>query len=421
MKKQSTPKILVVAESIDIDESSGAKASLGIIQNLHVAGFELLVYHYSRKEIDLPGIVTINIPENRKSILFFLSRIERYLRKYLKLKLHKPLEKTFGFSFTLFNDRSSIVGALKKEKEFSPDLVFTLSKGGSFRPHHALLQIPEWHSKWVAYMHDPYPMHLYPKPYPWKEPGFRQKEEFIRLISEKAKFPVFPGLLLKEWMGQFFPGFLERGKVIPHQISERELENQTQYPEFFNPEKFNLLHAGNLLQARNPKGLVEAFELFLQQNPEAEKVSQLNLIGRAGHHDGFLRNQKEKIPQLKVISENIRFSEVSLLQNNAAVNIILEAKSNISPFLPGKFPHCVMANKPILHLGPENSETKRLLGEKYLYSAEIDDVSKIAELISALFLKWESDKNLYLNRPDLEEYLSASHLKEVVDSILAET
>lgn len=409
-------KILIVAESIDVEDSSGAKGRVALIRNLQKAGFEPIVYHYSGKNISLENIPCVPMQENRRSMLFFLSRMERYLRYYLKLQLNRPLEKIFGFSFTLLNDRNSMISALKKIN-FLPELVFTLSKGGSFRPHHALLQLPQWHDRWVAYMHDPYPMHLYPKPYPWKEPGYKQKEEFIGKIAENARFPVFPSLLLKEWMGQFFEGYRLKGNVIPHQL-DSTYEATGTLPDYFNEKKFNLLHAGNLLQARQPQGLVQAFEDFLIRVPEARQEARLLLIGRTGHHTQYLMSKAAEHHEIEVIPENRSFSEVSLLQEKSCVNIILEAKSEISPFLPGKFAHCVKADKPIFHLGPKNSETRRLLGEKYSYAAGIDEVTKISKILEELYFRWKQDNSVKLDRPDLEEYLSPAYLKEIVKKLL---
>ena len=128
-----------------------------------------------------------------------------------------------------------------------------------------------------------------------------------------------------------------------------------------------MLHAGNLLQARQPQGSFEAFESFLSRVPEAREEARLILVGRTGHHTQYLNSKAREHPEIVVIPENRSFREVSLLQEKSSVNIILEAKSEISPFLPGKFAHCVKADKPILHLGPEKSETKRLLGNEYPY------------------------------------------------------
>src|SRR5690606_17701551 len=133
-----------------------------------------------------------SIKENRRSLLYLLSRIERHIRYKLKIRFGPPLEKIFGFSFTLLNDRNSIEKALRGIQDFQPDIVLTLSKGGSFRPHHALLRMPGWHKKWVAYIHDPYPMHLYPRPYAWMEPGYKHKYNFVKAMTLKAAHLAFP-------------------------------------------------------------------------------------------------------------------------------------------------------------------------------------------------------------------------------------
>ena len=407
-------RILIVVESIDVDDSSGSKANVALIKNLQLAGYDLRIYHYTLKDIRLPGIDCRAIKENRRSLLFFLSRTERYLRDYLKLKLHEPLQNKFGFSFTLFNDRNSIVNALQKDRDFKPDLILTLSKGGSFRPHQALLKMTELHSKWVAYMHDPYPMHHYPKPFTWYEPGYKKKEKFVRKLSEKAAFAAFPSMLLKEWMGQFYPKFLEKGVVIPHQITQSD-EKDSRFPDYFDPDKFNILHAGNLLGARDPKVLLDSFIEFLKRNPGAGEEAQLIFLG--GNNER-VEKAAGKNRNVYASREYVSFQKVFSMQQQTAVNVILEAKAEISPFLPGKFPHCINAEKPILLLGPPKSEARRLLGEDYPYWSEIDDEENITRLIEVLYCAWKTaPEELNLKRPDLQRYLSEVHLKEVLDGI----
>ena len=51
--------ILVVAESLDINKYSGAKANFAFVQNLFLAGFSTKVLHYSRKKIDFEGLNNI--------------------------------------------------------------------------------------------------------------------------------------------------------------------------------------------------------------------------------------------------------------------------------------------------------------------------------------------------------------------------
>lgn len=406
-------KILVVVDSINIEDSSGSKANVALIHNLVAAGFEVEVYHYTLNNIQLAGVNCFAIPEIKYSPLYFLSRTQRVLSRNFNINMADFLERIFGFSFTFFNDTNSIIKALKK-RIFQPDLVMTLSKGASFRPHYALLKLPELHAKWMAYVHDPYPIHYYPRPYNWIEVSYRQKQQFFLAVSQKAKYSAFPSLLLQEWMGSYFHNFNKTGVIIPHQNAEYQIKNN-EFPTYFDVSKFNIVHAGNLMAQRSPEGLIEGFKLFLNQNPEARGETKLLLLGNATDHKLLLDEYQKSNPEIYIYNGSIAFDEVFLLQKNASVNVILEAKSEISPFLPAKFPHCVAANQVILSLAPYYSETRRLLGEDYPYWSEQDDVDKIASIIEKLFQLWKRNPdNLLLNRRDLEDYLSIDYLKKVI-------
>lgn len=406
-------KILVVVDSINVEDSSGSKANVAMIHNLVEAGFEVLVYHYTLKNIQLAGVACFAIPEIKYSPLYFLSRLQRVLSRNFNINLASFLEKLFGFSFTFFNDTNGIVKALRKSN-FEADLVLTLSKGASFRPHYAVLQLPKLHDKWMAYVHDPYPFHYYPRPYTWVESSYKQKEIFFTQVSEKAKHSAFPSQLLLEWMCSYYPNFLETGVIIPHQNATYHIQISS-LPDYFDAAKFNLLHAGNLMKQRSPEGLLAGFKLFLNKNPEAAKECKLILLGNASYHSKMLEEYQVNNPEIFIFNGNVPFDIVYNLQKNVTVNIILESKSEISPFLPAKFPHCVEANKSILSLAPYYSETRRLLGHDYPYWAEQDDIEQIASLMGKMYRLWKQHPdNLLLNRKDLVEYLSADNLKKIV-------
>lgn len=410
-------KILIITESIDINDSSATKGRIALIQNLKKCGYILKVYHYTRKDISIKNIECLAIKEKRVTFFYLLSKIQILLWRIFKLNINPFFEKKIGFTFSFFNDAYSIRKGLEKEKDFNPDLVLTLSKAASFRTHKALLKLPKWHSKWLAYIHDPYPMHFYPRPYNWVAPGYYQKQEFFRAVSKKSAHAIFPSLLLKEWMGSYYPDFLERGIVVPHQITDEAYEDIDQ-PKYFKKNHFTILHAGSLMKPRNPKGLVEAFEKFLNTNEEAKAHSQLLILGKKTYFEAYLNNKQSQLPQIYLSDGYVAFEDVQHIQNNVSVNVILEAKSEISPFLPGKFPHCVKANKPILYLGPKQSETLRLLGEDYMFYSEIDDINLIASHIEQLYFNWkQANGHNLLNRQDLEAYLSYQNLKTSIEKI----
>lgn len=412
-----SPRIIVIVDSIDVNESSGSKANVAFISSLLKAGFKASVYHYSKKEIELNGAYCTLIKEN-KGLFYFLSRFQRVVQRIFKVNWAKYLESVFGFSFTFFNDVNSITSELKKINISTFDLALTLSQAASFRPHYAINKLPEFHNKWMAYIHDPYPFSKYPNPYDWKEPGYKIKERFFNEVSLNAKYSAFPSTLLKDHVGRHFPNFKKTECIIPHQLIGKKPE-AVKLPSFFDKTKFNVLHAGSLMKQRNPLGLLKGFDKFLKDVPEARVNAVLILMGSAVYHEDTLHQYLKKIPQLKVNFSTVPFKEMLGLQDKVTANIILEANAEISPFLPGKFPHCVSANKPIIHLGPEVSETRYLLGESYPYAAQIDDVEAISNIFAKLYDKWLKNKNeLTLNRKDLEDYLSEKFLKNQLEAIV---
>ena len=109
-------RILVVVESVDVNDSSGSKANVALIQNLATCGFDMQVFHYTRKKIQLDSIPCFSIPEKKWNFLYLLSRTERVFTRLTKINLNPYLESWFGFSFTFFNDTNSIASEVKKQK-----------------------------------------------------------------------------------------------------------------------------------------------------------------------------------------------------------------------------------------------------------------------------------------------------------------
>jgi len=407
--------IFIISESIDIEDSSASKVNVALILNLAKIGYNVKVLHYTRKNIQLEGVECVSMPEIKFSINYFLSRLQRIFQRLTKIDISKPLEKVFGNSFTFFNDTKSISKAVNKYYK-NEGLIITLSKGASFRPHYAMLSLPKLYDKWLAYVHDPFPFHFYPRPYNWVQPGYQFKESFFRSVSEKAKYSGFPSLLLKDWMGSYFPDFDKTGIIIPHQnLSLKETSKNIDIT-YFDKEKFTILHAGNLMKQRPPHGLLNGFKLFLNRNIEAKQNSKLIFLGNANYHKDYLLSEMND--SIFWSQGNVPYAEVEMLQNNVSVNVILESKSEISPFLPGKFPHCVFANKPILLLSPHYSESKRLLGDDYPFISEADDVDNIANLIENLFNNWKQNVDQQLNRTDLEEYVGPIYLQKTIENII---
>jgi hypothetical protein len=417
---QEKKKILVTVESIDVDDSSGTKGRVALIKNMAKAGYDVTVLHYTQKEMTIDGVLCISVKENRFSRHFLLSRVQRYIHRWFKYNIGVRQERKHGFSYTWINDAKTIAKAVNRYDPNEFAMLWTFGKGNSFRMHAGVLKTPKWHSKWYAYVHDPYPQQLYPRPYNYVPEGYKKKRYFFREMTQVARWVVFPSLLLKEWMQSYFVAIEGKSLIIPHQIATVSQTGAT-VPSYFSSSKFTLLHAGNLLDLRDPTPLVQAFNNFCDLHPEAIKESSLIFIGKPSIFHTYLQSAIKENPAIYTSDDYVPFDQVYQMQQETTVNVILEATSEMSPFLPGKFAHCVAADKPILLIGPYYSESKRVLGETYPYIFEFKQVDVLTEAIGTLYKVWKAGVTSRLNRPDLVEYLSVPYLKEAFEQSMTES
>jgi len=412
-------KVLVIVDSIDKNHSSGAKANVALIENLAAIGYSLTIIHQSATDIHVKGASMRWAKPKKASLTYLLSRSQRVFTRITGWNINPTIEKWFGFSFTFFNDVTSFYSVAKKENPANFDWVLTLSYASSFRPHAAVLRLPHFHNKWLAYVHDPYPMHSYPRPYDWVEPGHQYKRNFFLKIAKQAKFMLYPSDYLAEWMEQYNEDAKGKRIIIPHQGNQEEFVNAkaVESPYIFK-DTFVVLHSGSLMDARNPFGLIRGFQLFLEQNPDAQTNSKLLFVGiRSNFHQRIEAIQKN-CPQILLSDGYVSFEETLEIQKQASVNVILEAIAYFSPFLPGKFTHCILAKKPLLLVGPFFSESKRLLGPDYPFWASNQDAEQIAIHLKSLYEKWKTESNYGYIREDLIHYLSKDYLKTTFDTLL---
>ena len=407
----------MVTDSIDTSDSSGSKANVAFIKSLIDLQYAITVLHYTQKDLKIEGATCISIQVKKFNALYLLGGIQRVIQRRFHFNLSTFLENLFGFSFTYFNDCKSIKASLNKYDRQQFDLIVTLSIGESYRPHYTLLKTPIWHEIWVAYIHDPYPFQNYPQPYTFFPKGGHQKHDFFKKVTKSCFKAGFPSLFLAYHMKKFYPCLKGKSIVLPHQYDSNVQRDPE--PIFLEKDAFNLVHAGNLLDGRSPKGLLEGFKLFLEKYPEYGTNCYLYLVGYSGSYSKLI-NSFDHYKQI-VHHSNVDYSCSLTLQYNASVNIILEAsKTDFSPFLPAKMAHCVMVDRPILALSPEKSEVRRLLTKSYPYQCPADDPIAISEIIALLYKRWKENPtiNRSLNRFDLQTYFSSEYLGKQINKII---
>ena len=113
-------RIVFIAESIDVNDSSCTKCNVALIQNMAAIGHDVIVYHYTRRPVSLQNIDCRPIKEIKWSLNYILSKSQSVFQRTFKIYVHVFFEKIFGFSFSVFNDVNSIKRTIIKEIKTKP-------------------------------------------------------------------------------------------------------------------------------------------------------------------------------------------------------------------------------------------------------------------------------------------------------------
>lgn len=401
--------ILVVCESLRINETSSGIVSSTFIELLHQCKYKITVITENSFDYPinwLPKDVIVKkfeIPKTEKSFIDKIPKL-RAIPVYLK-----------GFSKSFENKKKQYKIEIEKELLQSKyDFIYALGSGNTFAPHFALaemkLSIP-----FYVNIHDPFPMHLYPVPYKKSKDWINSiVEKKIRIVLEKAKGISFPSQFLMEDMAKTFPIINKKGFVVPHiGTSLDNLPEQVTDDIILDSSKINLLHAGTLLGPRNPKYLLQAVSEINSENSSFFNDVELIFIGKV---DKKLQSiiDNSNLGNAKFITHRVSYKKSIDLINESNALFVIEAISNFSPFMPGKVADIAFAEKPIISLSPKKSEVRRLLGENYPYQSELDNVTQIKTILLKFYndcLNSEIDKTLMLN---LKDYVSISHNSEII-------
>ena len=405
--------ILVITEALGVNGTSAGIVTSTFIQFLHESGYRVTVIARANYEGDaywLPKEVVV-----KKFDL-------RYLKKYFLDTIPKvkaiPVYLT-GFSGYLRYNKTMFKQIIAKElSEKKYDLIYALAAGDSFAPHFALaemkLEIP-----YFVNIHDPFPKHIYPEPYKGKRDYINSVlERKFRKVLDKAKGISFPSQLLMEDMAKTFASIDSKGFVIPHigTMLPNLPKEAGDDLEALDLSKINIIHAGTLLGPRNPGFLLKAIAALNEEHADfLTKVSFTFIGGVNNNLSAIIANHS--LQNVRFITTRLSYQKSLDLIAQSDASFVIEAIADFSPFLPGKVADIVYAEKPIIDLSPKNSEVRRLLGDSYLYQANLDDVDAIKYILYSFYMDFTQNKMDLSKILALKAYVSIPHNKVVLDKV----
>ncbi|SDH03613.1 glycosyltransferase family protein [Psychroflexus sediminis] len=404
-------KILILAENLEVNRTSS-----GITCNNQISIYD------SFNDVTVLTSTAFQDFRQKDSIRYKFLDLNQINKSFLEdiTKLSAIPAFINGLNFkarSIVNKWAQEIKNILKSNDY--DLVVSMGSGLSFMPAYAMLKVDKYlYGKYMMFVHDPYPSHQYPPPYEKKSSLlYRKQAQLFGKALSKADIISFPSLRLMEWMNEFYPNVNNKSIIQPHLgLTQNELKNilpeqkKGELPKFYSG--LNIVHTGTLLGPRNPLYLIKALKLLFKKEPKAKDVFHLHIIGKMTKEW-----YKEKLTADNVHTHAHRYTYLESLeiQKKADVLLLLEAVSDVSPFMPGKLADYLMAEKPILALTPKASETTRILGNDYPLLVENGNIEKIYEKLLLLYKSYKNDtlKNLIPSSDSYEYVLPKNWYKSL--------
>ena len=125
--------------------------------------------------------------------------------------------------------------------------------------------------------------------------------------------------------------------------------------------KFSLTHIGSLFDQRNPTLLWNVLSELIEEFPEFKANFQLVLVGNVSADIKASMDSAKLTSFLKIVG-SVTHNEAIMYQRKTQVLLLIEANTTEASYIiPGKLFEYINANRPILALGPKQSDIPSIL------------------------------------------------------------
>ena len=179
--------------------------------------------------------------------------------------------------------------------------------------------------------------------------------------------------------------------------------------------KFSLTHIGSLFDQRNPTLLWNVLSELIEEFPEFKANFQLVLVGNVSADIKASMDSAKLTSFLKIVG-SVTHNEAIMYQRKTQVLLLIEANTTEASYIiPGKLFEYINANRPILALGPKQSDIPSILkdtqtGRYYDYENETALKTHILEL----FENYKTN-SLSVVSKDIERFSRKNCTKQLVE------
>ncbi|WP_405296780.1 glycosyltransferase family 4 protein [Algibacter sp. Ld11] len=181
--------------------------------------------------------------------------------------------------------------------------------------------------------------------------------------------------------------------------------------------KFTIAHIGSLLSKRNPEILWQVLSELVQENKDFSEDLQLNFVGAVSE---TVLKSIEQVGLIKHVNNvgYVSHKESIIYQKSSQVLLLVEIDSKETRcIIPGKLFEYMVSNRPILALGPKDSDVENIIketntGNYFNYT----DYKSLKSTILAHYKSYQN-KNLEVHVIGLQKY-SRKNLTSKLASVI---
>ena len=183
-------------------------------------------------------------------------------------------------------------------------------------------------------------------------------------------------------------------------------------------EKFSITHIGRLLPERNPKILWNALKELCTINKNFKNNLKINFIGNVS--ENLRKEIKTNNLENSVVYHNyIKYNDTIPYLIKSQILLLIESDDKESSYaIPAKIFEYINSGRPIIAIGPKDSEIKQIIDEtksgKYFLYSEYD---KLLSCLSNSYYLYES-KKLHSTSINIDKYHRKNLAKKLSNIIL---
>jgi glycosyltransferase involved in cell wall biosynthesis len=178
-------------------------------------------------------------------------------------------------------------------------------------------------------------------------------------------------------------------------------------------DKFRLSHMGSLGPDRNAKTLWKALSIISNEDIEFKKDLEIELTGFTGHAIINEINSLGLKANLKLSGHISRKGSLERMHQAQVLLLILNDMPNVNGRLPGKLFEYLASRRPVLVIGPEESDASKIVKEVNAgYTCSFSDIDKTIMTVKELYAKFKHG-NLNSNHTDISQYSNKNLTKKL--------